>query len=133
MLFPQHYEELSLHKGRHELQPNYSHALQRDARGEVLLTTLRKDGLLIGYFVGVVAPGMHYQTCLTLTMDMFFIDPAHRGGAGALRLFRCVEREARRRGVNLWFAGSKLHKDVGRIFLALGMKPVEMYYAKWLD
>lgn len=132
-LFPKHYEDLSLHKGRHELMPNYGLALQREEKGELLLATLRKNGELIGYFLGVVAPGAHYQTCLTLIMDMFFIDPNHRGGTGALRLFRCVEREARRRGVHLWFAGSKLHKDTGRLFRAIGMTQVEAYYAKWLD
>ena len=131
--FPAHYDSLSLHKGRHPLDPQYGTYLERDRRGEALLVTLRRDGALVGYFVGFVAPGLHYRTCLTLTLDIFWIAPAHRGGTGALRLFRAVEREARRRGVHLWFQGSKLHQDSGRLFQALGFQPVETYWAKWLD
>lgn len=131
--FPAHYDALSLHKGRHLLDPQYGTYLERDRRGEAVLVTLRRDGALVGYFVGFVAPGLHYRTCLTLTLDIFWIAPAHRGGTGALRLFRAVEREARRRGVHLWFQGSKLHQDSGRLFRALGFQAVETYYAKWLD
>jgi hypothetical protein len=132
-LLGKHYDDLSLHKAHgFPLDPNFAEYLRRDAAGQVLLATVRMSGQMIGYFVGFVVPGLHYQTCLTLTMDIFFIDPAHRGGTGALRLFRCVEREARRRGVNIWFSGSKLHKDTGRMFVALGFEKVEAYYAKWL-
>lgn len=132
-LFPGHFEDLSRHKDRHELDPQYGVYLAREAAGQVLLVTLREDGALIGYFVGFVGPGLHYQTCLTLTPDIFWIAPEHRGGSGALRLFRAVEKEARRRGVHLWMIGSKSHKDVGRLFEALGFEMAETLYWKWLE
>lgn len=132
-LFPVHWEDLALNKDAVPLDPQYEIYLARDARGEVVLTTLRNDGDLIGYFVGFIAPGLHYKTCLTGTMDIFYIHPDHRGGIGALRLFRCVLKEMKRRGVQRVFFGSKLHKDVGRLFEALGMRPVETYYSMMLE
>lgn len=132
-LFAEHWEELALDKDKVPLQPNYGHYFQREKAGEFLLVTLRKNGKLVGYFAGFVAPGLHYQSCLTLTMDIFWIKPADRNkAAGALKLFREVEREARRRGVQRIFLGSKLHKDAGRLFTALHYTPVETYYSKWI-
>lgn len=131
-LFPAHWEELALNKDKVPLDPQYDTYLIRDARGEVLFVTLRTDGELTGYFVGFVAPGLHYKTCLTLTMDIFWTCHAIRGGTAPLRLFRAVEKEARRRGVDRIFYGSKLHRDASRLFAAMRMEPVETYYTKWI-
>lgn len=133
-LFPKHWEELALNKDEVPLDPQYEVYLQRDAQGQVLFATLREDGHLIGYFVGFVAPGLHYKTCLTCTMDIFYLDPARRNGSpkAAIKLFRCVEQEARRRGVMRWFVGSKAHKDASVLFEYLGFEKVEVYYSKWL-
>lgn len=131
-MFAGHYEELALDKEHVPLDPQYEVYFQRDANGEVIFVTLREDGRLIGYFVGFVAPGLHYRTCLTCTMDIFYIVPERRGGTAALKLFRAVEHELKRRGVQRWFCGSKLHKDASRLFEALKFKPVETYYSKWI-
>lgn len=131
-LFPSHYEELALNKEEVPLDPQYWIYLERDKRGEVLLVTLRDQGVLAGYFVGFVAPGLHYQTCLTLTMDIFYVWPAYRGNGGGFLLFKEVEKEAKRRGINRMFVGSKLHKDASFLFEKLGYIPVEKYYSKWL-
>ena len=132
-LLAKHYDFLSLHKERFPLQPNYAFYLEREERGESVVVTLRKDGDLIGYWICFVAPGLHYQTCLTSIMDIWFVDPEHMLGKAPLILLRAVEREMRRRGVNLWFAGEKLHKPCGRLFEKLGFEKVETTYAKWLE
>jgi GNAT superfamily N-acetyltransferase len=131
-LFPAHWEELALNKDKVPLDPQYDIYLARDARGEVMFVTLRQDGELVGYFVGFIAPGLHYKTCLTLTMDIFYTRQDLRGGTAGLRLFRAVEKEAARRGVQRLFYGSKLHKDASRLFAAMRCEPVETYYTKWI-
>jgi GNAT superfamily N-acetyltransferase len=130
-LFPLHWAELALNKDKVPLDPQYGIYLARDAAGEVLFVTLREAGALIGYFVGFVAPGLHYRTCLTLTMDIFYVHPERRG-RGGITLFRAVEDEARRRGVQRWFAGSKCHADASWLFEHLGFERVEIYYSKWI-
>ncbi len=127
-----HYEELALHKSSVPLAPQYDLYLARDARGEVLCVTLREEGKLVGYFVGFVAPGMHYSTCLTLIMDIYFVHPDYRRGTGGIKLFKAVEAEAKRRGVQRMFVGSKLHKDSSRLFEALRYERVEVTYSHWL-
>jgi GNAT superfamily N-acetyltransferase len=131
-MFPKHYRELALDQDRVPLDPQYDVYLARENRGEVLFVTARKSGEIVGYFVGFLAPGLHYRTCLTLTMDIFWIDPAHRGSGAGYQLFKFVENEAKQRGVQRMFVGSKLHKDASWLFDRLGYQEVERYYSAWL-
>ena len=127
-----HWEELALNKDKVPLDPQYDLYEARDDAGPLLLVTLRETGRLVGYFIGFIAPGFHYKTCLTLTMDIFWTHPDVRGGFSGVKLFRLVEKEAKRRGVHRMFYGSKMHKDASRLFEFLKMEPVEIYYSKWI-
>lgn len=131
-LFPAHWAALALDKDKVPLDPQYDIYLERDRLGEVLLVTLRDDGVLRGYFVGFIAPALHYKTCLTLTMDIFWTEMSSRNKFGGIRLFRAVEKEAKRRGVQRIFYGSKLHNDAARLFKFLKCQKVEVYYTKWI-
>lgn len=130
--YDHHWEELALNKDKVPLAPQYDIYEARDDAGQLLLVTLREAGRLVGYFIGFIAPGLHYKTCLTLTMDIFWTHPDVRGGFAGVKLFRAVEKDARRRGVHRIFYGSKMHKDASRLFEFLKMEPVEMYYTKWI-
>jgi GNAT superfamily N-acetyltransferase len=130
--FPIHWAELALNQDKVPLDPQYHVYLEREARGEVLFVAARDQGTIVGYFVGFVAPGLHYQTCLTLTMDIFWVEPEHRGSGAGYHLFKFVEQESRQRGVQRIFVGSKLHKDASWLFEKLGYQEVERYYSAWL-
>jgi hypothetical protein len=140
-LFDPHWRELALDQEKVPLDPQYPIYLQREAVGQVLCVVMREAGKIVAYFIGFVAPGLHYQTCLTLQMDIFWLHPDYRAEDSldqleahmlALELFQTVRDEAKRRGVQRWFAGSKLHKDASRVFEELGMIEVERYYSQWL-
>ncbi|MBO9377433.1 GNAT family N-acetyltransferase [Sphingomonas histidinilytica] len=131
-LLPLHWEELALDKEHVPLEPMWEVYDARDAAGQIMVVTLREAGRLVGYFIGCLAPGLHYRTCLTLQMDIFFVHPDHRGHMGGVKLFKAVEREARRRGVNRLMVASKLHRDSSRLFTALGYAPIETHFSKWL-
>lgn len=131
-LFPAHWEELALNKDKVPLSPDYATYARVEAAGELFLATLREDGRLAGYFVGIVAPGLHYSTCLTCILDLFWVHPKARGHTAELRLFRHVRSELEERGVQRWIAGSKLHNDCGRLYEALGFEQTEKIYSMWI-
>lgn len=131
-LLPLHYEELALNQDKVPLDPQYEIYIERERRGELMFMVLRDRGELIGYFIGFVAPGLHYRTCLTLTMDIFFLHPEHRGNGAGYQMFKAVEAEAKRRGVDRMFVGSKVHLDASWLFQRLGYTEVERYYTHWL-
>lgn len=131
-LLPLHYEELALNQDKVPLSPQYNVYVEREQQGGLLFVTLRDAGELVGYFIGFIAPGLHYSTCLTCTMDIFYLRKDKRTGSAGVRMFRFVEQELRRRGVHRWFMGSKIHADASALFKRIGAAPVETYYSKWL-
>jgi GNAT superfamily N-acetyltransferase len=132
VLLPLHYRELALNQDKVPLDPQYHVYIDRERAGGLLFVTLRDAGELVGYFIGFIAPGLHYSTCLTCTMDIFYVHPEKRTGSAGVRLFRFVETELKRRGVQRWFMGSKIHADASALFKRIGAAPVETYYSKWL-
>ena len=138
--FQPHWQELALNQDKVPLDPQYEVYLARDRAGQVLNVCLREEGEIVAYFVGFVMPGLHYQTCLTLQMDIFWLHPDYRDGDSldaverdmvCMQLFEAVKAEGQRRGVQRAFYGSKLHKDSAALFEALGMVEVERYYSAW--
>jgi GNAT superfamily N-acetyltransferase len=119
-----------LNKDKVPLDPQYEIYKQYDATGGMFVVTVRDLGKLVGYFVGFAAPGLHYKTCLTLTMDIFYILPEYRGSGAGLQLFQMVEKEAVRRGIKRMLVGSKLHKDASWLFEKLGYIEIERWYSK---
>lgn len=133
VLLPLHYEELALNQDKVPLSPQYDTYVERERRGELVFVTLREQGELVGYFIGFIAPGLHYSTCLTCTMDIFYVHPRHRGaGLPGVRLFRAVEAELKRRRVSRWFVGSKCKAEASSLFEFLKFERVEVYYSKWI-
>ena len=132
-LIPMHYEELALNKDKVPLSPQWDIYKARDAQGEVIFVVMREKGEMIGYFIGFIAPGLHYSTCLTCIMDIFYIRPDRRGAAlPGVRLFRAVEEELKRRGVDRWYVGSKTKADASALFEFLKFEKVETFYSKWI-
>jgi hypothetical protein len=129
-----HYKELALNQDKVPLDPQWDLYQRYEDAGNLVYVTLRDAGELIGYVIAIVAPGLHYKTCLTATMDILFVNPEKRDKAskGVFMLVDTLEVELRRRGVQRWFMGTKLHKDIGAIFKRRKFVPVEMTYTKWL-
>jgi GNAT superfamily N-acetyltransferase len=129
-----HWEELALNRDKVPLAPQWPLYAQREAHGQLIYVTLRDGGELIGYIIMFVAPGLHYETCLTASMDILFVRPDRRDASakGVFLMIDTLEAELRRRGVHRWFMATKLHKDISPIFKRRGFEPVEMMHSKWL-
>lgn len=131
-IFPGHWEELGIFKEHMPLDPQYEVYRRRNKDGELVMPTVREDGKIIAYWPTFVAPGLHYGSTLTATMDILYVHPEHRNSGAAKMLFKCLKQELTRRGVKVWYVGSKLHKDIESFYLALGFEPVEKYFGIWL-
>lgn len=130
-LLPLHWKELAIYKDRMPLDPEWESYAVYEAAGRLMYVPLRQAGELIGYFLGIVGPGLHYQTTLTCKMDIAYVLPEYRGSAGRI-LFDAVKAELKRRGVKLWWVGSKDHHPIEGFYEALGFERQETYFAMWI-
>lgn len=131
-LLERHWQEIGIYQDKMPLDPNYDLYRARDAAGEGIICTLRADGELVGYWIGFIAPGLHYKSTLTLTTDILFVSPEYRGLHGGQLLADCVKAEAQRRGVKIMYAGSKNHKEIAWFLERIGMTKIEEHFAMWI-
>lgn len=129
-----HHEELALFKDRMPLDPDDREYIQRERDGSLFLTTVRRNGNIVAYYVAQVRPGFHYRSTLTGTMDIAYVVPEERNRGLALPLFRHTEKELRRRGVQVWYSGWKVHNPLGmpKLHELLGFVPADVYAVKWI-
>lgn len=132
VLLPDHYRELALNQDEVPLDPQYEIYIENEHKGGLLFVALRDAGEMVGYYIGFIAPGLHYKTCLTCITDIFYVRPDKRNGTVGIKMFRFVEKELKRRGVNRWFTGSKVAHDASALFDYLEFERVEIFYSKWL-
>lgn len=133
-IFPRHWQELALFQDRMLLDPQYDEYVARERAGRLLLVTVRKDGKIAAYYTAQIAPGFHYVSTLTGTMDMLYIVPEERGRGLVMPLFKQVEKALRRRGVRLWYSGFKtaMPLELDQLLPMMGFQPADSYMAKWL-
>lgn len=133
-LWPSHWQELALFKDKIPLRPQVSEYITRTRAGTMFLATIRWNGRMAGYFLCAVNPGMHYGETLTATTDIFWVIPEARQRGLFLPLYRCVERELRRRGALAFYCGHKANNTLSldKVLPKLGFIPADCYYLKWL-
>lgn len=133
-IFPRHWQELALFQNRMPLDPQFGEYVARERTGRLLLVTVRKNGKIAAYYTAQVAPGFHYNSTFTGTMDMMYIVPEERGRGLAMPLFKQVEKALRHRGVQLWYSGYKTSTplELNQLLPMMGFTPADSYMAKWL-
>lgn len=133
-IWPSHWNELGLFRDRMPLSPQTEEYVRRNRSGSLFLATIRWSGRLAGYFICQVQPGFHYSQTLTGTTDIYYVVPEFRQRGLFLPLYRCVEKELRRRGVSAFYCGFKSATalDMDRMLPKLGFIAADTYLLKWL-
>lgn len=134
-----HWEELALNKDKVPLKPNYPLYLQLEELGIMSTVILRKDGKVMGYIIGLIQPHLHYMTCLTYIMDIFYITKDERHAGNGSMLMNTLVTELLRRGVHRAVFNTKLHHPIDEFFQKYSDKNgkyelthIENLYSMWL-
>lgn len=127
-----HWSEIALDKDKVPLDPDIATFKMLEDVGQLVIVTVRDDGKLIGYHFSLVRPHLHYKSSLTAYVDMYFLHPDYRGGLAGFKMFKFVEEVLKERGVDRIYSGTKLHKDMGRLFERLGYNETERLFVKWI-
>jgi hypothetical protein len=134
-LFERHYREIALDQDSIPLDPDWDRYFMLALNGMLHVCTARSGSVLVGYIFNLVGPHLHYRSTLHAEIEMFWLDPAYRGGSFVLKWFRQNEATLKELGVKkVGVATKNGYKDgrVGLIFKRLGYRPVETTWAKVL-
>lgn len=133
-LFPIHWEEIALHKDSIRLDIDYAAFDAMDAQGMLHVVVAREEGKIVGYWLGIIKPHLHYVKSLTAYTDVFYMRQECRKDVFVFhKLLKFVEQSLKKRGVQKLFIASKQHKDLSKIFERLGMTRTETTYTKLLE
>jgi hypothetical protein len=129
-----HYEEIAEDKETiGKVDPDLAVYEALEANGRLRVLTARDGGKLVGYYVAILAPSLHYKSILCATEDMYYLDPDYRKGTAGIRLFVEAEKMIRAAKVVLTIAKTKVAHDHGILFQRLGYRPFERVYMKVLE
>lgn len=127
-----HWSEIALDKDKVPLDPDIQTFQMLEDAGQLVIVTVRDDQKLVGYHFSLVRPHLHYKTSMTAYVDMYFLHPDYRGGMAGFKMFKFVETALKERGVDRIYSGTKLHKDMGKLFERLGYNETERLFVKWI-
>lgn len=131
-LLEKHYEEIAYRKDKIKLNPDYERYLQLDALGLTHSITVRDGDRLVGYYISVLSPNLHYKDHLYSVNDILYIDTPYRGGTAAYRMFKFVEKKLKDKGVSVMTLHMKTEFPFDRLCTALGMDKLENLYIKYI-
>lgn len=129
-LLQEHYEEIARHKDKIKLNPNYDLYRIMDEQGLIHVVTVRDDGVLVGYFICMVMPNLHYQDCVMAVNDILFVGKSYRKGSLAMKMLKYAEKTLRERGVDKVLINMKLAHDFGVLLKRMGYIEIERVYEK---
>ena len=87
-LIEAHWQEIALHQDTIQLNPNWPQYFRLEEEGKLHVYTAREDDKLVGYFVMIVVPHLHYSDHSFAHNDVIYVDPAYRKGFTAWRLIK---------------------------------------------
>ena len=129
-LIEEHWEEIALNQDIIKLNPDWDAYAALDSVGKLRVYTARKDGELVGYFVLIVGPSLHYKDHIFANNDIIFLRADVREGFTGIKLIKyaveCLEPE----GVRQININTKIHQPFDRILERQGFENIERVYAK---
>ena len=93
-----HYQELTLHKDKIKLAPDWELYDKMEKTGNFYLLTARESDSneLLGYSAWFVNPHIHYKETIVAANDVLFLRKDQRTGMTGIKLIKYSEQEMRR-------------------------------------
>ena len=131
-LIEMHWDEIALNQEKIKLNPDWDAYHNLELQDKLKIFTAREDGLLVGYFVVIVTPNIHYKDHLFASNDIIYLHPDYRKGMTGVKLIKFAEKCLSEDGVSVMTINTKIHKPFDLILERLGFKCIERVYSKYL-
>lgn len=132
-IWPEHWANLALNQDEIKLSCDEEKYEQGEAAGNLIIITARAEGVLVGYYYGMLLNHLHYKDAgLMCYTDVYYLKPAYRKGGAGARFMMAIQQILKFRGVVKLYMSTKVHQDNGALFERLGMKLSDRVFTKLL-
>lgn len=131
-LLEAHWREVELYQDKINFNPDFNQYRLMQDMGLLHIVTVRDKGLLVGYFVSVMAPNIHHKDHTFATNDILYVDKDYRGRMLGARMFAFAEKELKKLGVDVIVIHTKTHMDFKPLLERLGYSHIEQCYGKYI-
>ena len=132
-LFAEHWREIGVDHEAIPMDMDYEMYDKYHEIGYLKITTVRADGVLVGYVFALLCPHLHYKSTLFALGDLYWLAPEHRKGAAGMRMFIEHEQYMRALGAKKMTTITKVFHNRVPMLEALGWKQQEIVMTKVLD
>ena len=132
VLFKEHWQEIALNQDKIKLNPDFDTYKTLNDAGILRIFTARQDGLLVGYFLVMVTPHIHYKDHSFAMNDIIYVHPKWRGATVAYRMIKHVENALKEDGVSVLIINMKTHSPFDRLLEGLKFTNTERLYSKYI-
>jgi len=121
-----HYEEIANNKEVKQLAPDWEQYIRMEKAGILRIYTARDDGKLIGYFVSMCTPHLHYKHLRCALNDILYLAPEYRGGTIAYRMFKGAMKDLKENmNIQHVMFHMKIKHPFSRLLTKLGAEQTE--------
>ena len=120
-----HYDEVSTHKHIKKLDPDWDQFRDMEIMGVARFFTARDHGRLVGYFITLTGPHLHFKTCTMAHCDAVYLHPHYRP-LNAVRFFEAAINDLRENTkADILSIHMKLHVPFRGLLTKLGAEQTE--------
>jgi hypothetical protein len=103
-----------------------------ETAGHLHVVTARNEGKLVGYYVGVILAQPHYKNVICASADLYYLAPEYRVAQNGVLFILFIQQSLKERGVQWIIMGTKMDKNLGELYEAMGYKKTDEVWRKWL-
>lgn len=131
-LIKEHWEKIALNKDKIKLNPDWEEYERLYNAGNLKIYTARKEHELVGYFIVVIAPHIHYKDHLFANCDIIYVKPDSRAGMTGYKLIAYAEKELKKLGVSVLNINTKTHSPFDKLLVRMNFGLIERLYSKFI-
>jgi GNAT superfamily N-acetyltransferase len=127
-----HYQEVAMYKDKIPLDPDYSKYFMLEEEGVFHTVTVRDNGKLIGYFLSLIAPSIHYSQTVYAVNDILYVHPDYRASGVGQKMFSFAEKKLKEKGADVISIHMKTALPFDSLCEGMGYDYAERNYTKYI-
>lgn len=131
-ILEKHYEEVAMYKDKVPLSPDYEKYYLLEEAGVFHIVTVRDKGRLIGYFLSMLSPNLHYSQDIFAVNDILYLDQEYRELGVGQKMFEFAEERLRELGASVLAIHMKTALPFDTLCLGMGYDYAERNYTKYI-